>query len=83
MLSAFSLRPACNLLAYTGYPDLYFCISLERSMSCSWNSMCPPRTDLDKQTNKQTHEKTNKNKTKQTKNKQTNQTLKEIMTYFL
>ena len=28
------LRPACNLLAYTGYPDLCFCIRLERSMSC-------------------------------------------------
>ena len=49
---ASSIRPACNLLAYTGYPDLYFCMSLERSMSCSWTSMCPPRTDLDKQTNK-------------------------------
>ena len=42
MLNALSLRPACNLLAYTGYPDLYFCMSLERSMSCSWSSMCPP-----------------------------------------
>ena len=25
-LHAFSLWPACNLLAYTGYPDLYFCM---------------------------------------------------------
>ena len=32
--------------------DLYFCMSLERSMSCSWTSMCTPRTDLYKQTNK-------------------------------
>ena len=54
---ASSIRPACNLLAYTGYVDLYFCMSLERSMSCSWTSMCPPRTDLDKQTNKKrTHQ---------------------------
>ena len=26
-------------------------MGLERSMSCSWTSMCPPRTNLDKQTN--------------------------------
>ena len=31
-------------------------------MSCSWTNMCPPRTDLDKQTNKQ-----RKQTTKQTK----------------
>ena len=39
-------------LAYIGYPDLYFWMSLKRSMSCLWTSMCPPRTDLDKQTYK-------------------------------
>ena len=47
-----SIRPACNLLAYTGYLNLYFYMSLERSMSCSWTSMCPPLTDPYKQTNK-------------------------------
>ena len=57
LLYASSIRPACNLLAYTGYLDLYFCMSLERSIICLWTSMCPPRTDLDnqqptKQTNK-------------------------------
>ena len=45
-------------LTYIGYADLYFCISLEWSMSCfgscSRTCRCPPRTDLDKQTNKQT-----------------------------
>ena len=45
-----SIRPACNLLAYTGYLNLYFYMSLERSMSCSWTSMCPPLTDPYKQT---------------------------------
>ena len=39
---ASSIRPACNLLAYTGYPDLYFCMSLERSMSCSDGLACVP-----------------------------------------
>ena len=47
-----SIRPACNLLAYTGYLNLYFYMSLERSMSCSWTSMCPPLTNPYKQTNK-------------------------------
>ena len=42
LLYASSLRPAGNLLAYTGYPDLYFCMSLERSMSCSWTSNVSP-----------------------------------------
>ena len=54
MLNALSLRPACSLLAYTGYPDLYFCMSLERSMIVHGLACVPPRTDLDKQTNKQT-----------------------------
>ena len=47
-----SIRPACNLLAYTGYLNLYFYMSLERSMRCLWTSMCPPLTDPYKQTNK-------------------------------
>ena len=29
--------------------------AVERSMSYSWTSKCPPRTNLDKQTNKQTN----------------------------
>ena len=32
--------------------NLYFCMSMEWSMSSSWTSMCPPQTDLYKQTNK-------------------------------
>ena len=47
-----SKRPACNLLAYTGYLNLYFYMRLEWSMICSWTSMCPPLTDPYKQTNK-------------------------------
>ena len=39
-----------------GYPDVYLCMGLERSMSYLWTSMmCPPLIHLDKQTNKQTN----------------------------
>ena len=33
-------------------PDLYFCMSLEQSMSCLWTSMWSTWTNLDKQTDK-------------------------------
>ena len=46
LLYAFSIRPACNLLAYT-----FSLVLLYESVY----SMCPQRTDLDKQTNKQTN----------------------------
>ena len=42
-----------SLLAYTGYPVLCICMSLERSIDFPWISMCPSRTNLGKQTNKQ------------------------------
>ena len=44
-----------SLLAYTGYPVLCICMSLERSIDFPWISMCPSRTNLGKQTNKQTN----------------------------
>ena len=40
-------------LAYTGYPGLCICMSLERFMDFPWISMCPSQTNLGKQTNKQ------------------------------
>ena len=49
------ILPGMNLIiAYNGYPDLYFLYGPEtvpgkRSMSFSWTNMCPPRTNLDKE----------------------------------
>ena len=55
-----------SLLAYTGYPGLRMCMTLERSMDFPWISMCPSRTDLGKQTNKQESQWIPETKTKQT-----------------
>ena len=43
------------LLAYTGYPDLYFCMSLEWCMSCSDGLACVP-TDRPRYANEQNTE---------------------------
>ena len=56
-IKAIYLGQHASLLAYTGYPGLYICMSLERSMDFPWISMCPSRTNLGKQTNKQTKRK--------------------------
>ena len=40
------LRQDAYLLAYTGYPCLCICMSLEWFMDFLWISMCPSRTNL-------------------------------------
>ena len=45
-----------SLLAYTGYPDLYFCMSLEQSWVDHGLAYVSPRTNLDKQANNKQEE---------------------------
>ena len=39
LLYASSKASMYLLLTFIGYPDMYFCMSLEQSMRCSWTSM--------------------------------------------